>query len=427
MTLKLETGYNAYVPAGPTNAKVRLQTVLSLTADAEGLTATDTGPVAANLGIAIDKSGSMAGARLTEAKAAACELVRSLPAHVTFMVVAFEGDASVISPPAPATETNKAAAIQAIKRIDSGGGTAMSTGLFPIYQAFRASERATVALLLTDGRNEGERRQSLDQVLEKFAAAKIPVHARGIGDGWEVEELRHIAKVTGGTADAAPELEEMPEMLGQVAKVAATIAYQDVRLRLQTFLGGQVVKVQQAFPEFADKVIQPTGERTVEVPVGSVAAGQSFDFLIELDLAAKETEEEALVLRPSLVYRADGKEVEVKAPRENWVVAQWSTNSSKTAMIHPKVASVTNQEQLSKLVDEGMKALQTGDKGRATQLLGQAEEQAKKVGNTVLLESLGKVIQRDASGTVRLSGSVGAQNTLRLRSGKTTRLQGGES
>lgn len=427
MPLSLETGYNAYVPTGAQGSTVRLQTVISVTATSGPSDGASSRPIQTNLGIVIDKSGSMNGARMARAKQAASKLIDSLPSHVNFMVVAFDSQAQAIVPPGPANETNKKAALYAISRIEADGGTAMSRGLNLVGQGFGGVLGATVTLLLTDGKNESESRKELDSVLQNFAAARMPIHARGIGDGWVVEELRHIAASTGGTADAAPELEEMDAMLGEIATVAARIAYDEVRLRLQTFLGGQVVKVQQAFPEFADKQLRPLSERIVEVPMGALADGQSFDFLVEIDLAAKPTEEEALVLRPSLVYRTgSGEEAELKAQREHWVVAQWSGNTSRTAQIHPKVASVTNQERLSQLVEEGMKALETGDKGRATALLGEAEVQAKQVGNTVLLDSLSKVIQRDANGTARLSGSVGAQNTLRLRSGKTARLQGGE-
>jgi Ca-activated chloride channel family protein len=428
MPLSLETGYNAYVPVGSAGSTVRLQTVISVAVAGGPSDGAVSRPVQTNLGIVIDKSGSMNGARMTRAKQAAAALIESLPAHVHFMVVAFDSQAQAIVPPGPANEMHKKAALHAIGKIEADGGTAMSRGLNLVGMGFRGAPGVTVTLLLTDGKNESESRGELDGVLQAFQSAKMAIHARGIGDGWVVEELRHIAAMTGGTADAAPDLAEMDAMLAEIATVASSIAYEDVRLRLQTFLGGQVVKVQQAFPEFADKQIRPVAERVVEVPLGALADGQSFDFLVEIDLAAKATEEEALVLRPSLLYRSgSGEAVELKAPREHWVVAQWSGNTSKTAQIHPKVASVTNQERLSQLVEAGMKALETGDKGKATALLGEAEVQAKKVGNTVLLDSLSKVIQRDASGTVRLTGSVGAQNTLRLRSGKTARLQGGES
>ena len=234
---------NPYLRTGATN----MQAVVSLSLEDASAGSASSMPLA--LGIIIDRSGSMEGQKIEAAKDAAIRVVQSADPATAFMVVTFNETSNIIVPPTSATSENKARAIQAIRNIYSNGGTCMSTGLAAVAKEMSSAQgRARKILFLTDGKNEGEKRNILDKAVARVKEADIEVSAWGVGVDWDEDELKYIANETSGSADIIPSPDQITiafaEAFSEMQKITAT----NLRLQLWTPAGVTIKNLQQVFP-----------------------------------------------------------------------------------------------------------------------------------------------------------------------------------
>lgn len=122
--------------------------------------------------LAIDTSGSMSGAPLAAAKAAAQSFLGRLPATVPVSVIGFGATPNVVSP----RSTNRAAQIAAVNGLAAGGQTALYDALRAALSQLPGSGGRRVIVLLTDG-GDTVSTTSLDAASAALAAAQVPLFA----------------------------------------------------------------------------------------------------------------------------------------------------------------------------------------------------------------------------------------------------------
>jgi tight adherence protein B len=124
--------------------------------------------------LVIDTSGSMQGAPLTAAKAAAQAFVERLPASVPLSVIGFGASPSVAS----ARSANRPAQLAAIRAMTAGGQTALydalGLALAQLQQPGAGTRR--MAVLLTDGGDTASA-ATLEATAGAMAAARVPLFA----------------------------------------------------------------------------------------------------------------------------------------------------------------------------------------------------------------------------------------------------------
>ena len=155
----------------------------------------------------IDTSGSMYSppGRIRAAIRAAGLAVDHIRDGVPFGIVAGNHDATTVFPAwgrglVVADPVTRAAAHEALRRLEPSGGTAMSKWLLMARDLFAACPTPRRhAILLTDGENN-EMPGALEAVLQQCRGL-FQVDCRGIGTDWVVGELRTIASTLLGTVD----------------------------------------------------------------------------------------------------------------------------------------------------------------------------------------------------------------------------------
>jgi hypothetical protein len=414
---KAEVFQNEYLPAGASE----VHAIMTVTAG-EGTTPSTQGRL---FGILCDVSGSMEGGKIAAAKTAMTKLVNMLPLDCNFFIVTGSDETRLVSPVAPATAKNREAAVAAIRAIAANGGTRISVWLQAALEQFRTMPGAVrQALLLTDGQNEKEDAQALEDALAA-CEGQFQCDCRGVGTDWEVEQLRHIAGKLLGTTDIIPSPAQIEADFRAILQKALAKTVSDVALRLWTPQGAIVKYCKEVSPEIVDLTTRAkqTKPQVREYPTGAWGRGESRDFHFCIEVKPGAVGDEVLAGRASLVYWQDGAENKVAEAR---ILAVWTDDDAKSTKIDRTVAHYTGQADLAQSIQDGMDARAHGDDDKATALLGKAVKIAHDSGNEATAKLLRKVVDvEDAeTGTVRLKASVAKEDSMALetRSTKTARI-----
>ncbi len=426
MPFHLESFQNRYLPPGGDT----VDAIVTVSLDGGDVsTATSRERV---IGFIADESGSMEGARIDALRRAIETAIDELDSGTIFFVVGFNHEAEVIAPPAPASPAAKDRARRRVSVLHASGGTAMSTGLDLALSYFRSYPRAiNQAVFITDGKNESE---SIDRVRTVLAACSgvFACDCWGIGTDWRVGEVQEIARALDGKASIIPEPGGVAAAFQAAVTKAQSKTVKDVRLRLWTPMGAELVRVQQVNPTIEDlaaRAIQ-VGPLVRDYPTGAWADAESRDYHVTVRVPAGEVGDELLACRPSVVLTqldgASSSDQEVKEPAAR-IFASWTREDALSSRLDPTVAHYTGQDQLATAIQRGMDARERGDTAGATQLLGRAVQLAHQSGNQEMTSRLRRVVDivDPTLGTVRLKQHVerAAAMDLQLESTTTKRAR----
>lgn len=153
--------------------------------------------------IVIDKSGSMSGTKIQEARDAATFMVNNLNLGDAFNVVAFDGlPISWNGDLQPFTANNMLSALSWIDQINADGGTNINDALTMGIQDFSSSVpgHARSIVFLTDGQDQSSNASILAnaQQLRLAIAPDLQLFTFGIGEGYNEQLLNQLAVQNNG-------------------------------------------------------------------------------------------------------------------------------------------------------------------------------------------------------------------------------------
>ena len=415
-----EAYQNEYLPAGGSEVNA----VVTVTASGAAPAAIST--QAAEI-IMVDISGSMGTPRAklkaaTRATAVAIDCIRD---GVMFSVIAGNDTARTVYPPAGALalaspETREQAKL-AVARLKATGGTAIGSWLALANDLFAtAPEAIRHAILLTDGQDEHETPEQLEQVLADCEGS-FQCDCRGVGSDWEVEELRRIATTLLGSVDIVAEPDDLESDFQAMIERAMGKAIGDVSLRLWTPQGATAAFLKQVAPVIEDLTTRASAvdAMTDEYPTGAWG-DESRDYHLCIHVQPRGVGEEMLAGRVSLI-------VDGEAISQALIRAIWTDDEQLSTQIRREVAHYTGQAELADAIQEGLEARKQGDEHTATFKLGRAVQLAAAAGNSDTMKLLEGVVDvRDPhTGTVRLKRRVRDADEMALdtRSTKTVRVR----
>jgi hypothetical protein len=380
--------------------------------------------------VIVDASGSMGGARkMPEAKDAAAAAVDCLDDGVAFAIIAGTHFSRVIWPNdrrglAIASSNERAGAKQAIAELYADGGTAIGKWLDQARELFGSTgARSRHAILLTDGRNEGQSGAALAHAVEACRGI-FQCDCRGVGVDWDVEELRRIATVLLGTVDIVADPADLTEDFRAMITSSQSRALPDVKLRLWSPQGAVIESVRQVAPEVLDLTASgtasPGGPLARDFLLGGWTPGEDRDYHLRIKVKPGGVGDEMLAGRVSLVL-ADGT-----VATQALIKAVWTDDTELSTKMDRHVAHYTGQAEMADAIQAGLAAAKAGDEQTATVKLARAAELAKASGHDDTVKLLAKVVDIDAeSGTVKLRKGTdkAAEMTLDTRSTRTVRLR----
>ncbi len=279
------------------------------------------------------------------------------------------------------------------------------------------------ALLLTDGKNDPNDAQTLTDVLAA-CEGRFQCDARGVGVDWQPEQLRRISGKLLGTVDIIPEPAGIAADFQAILERAMGKAISEATLRLWTPQGATVQYCKQVSPEIVDLTQRaksdPANPQVRDYPTGAWGK-ETRDYHCCIKVKPGAVGQKMLAGRVSLLVGPHG---ETKAA-EGQVLAVWTDDEARSAIIDREVAHYTGQGELAQVIQEGLQARQNGDEDAATRKLGRAVQLAAESGNeatTKLLRNVVEVVD-EKEGTVKLRRNVNQADAMALdtRSTKTTR------
>jgi Ca-activated chloride channel family protein len=236
-----------------------------------------------SLAIVIDRSGSMHGAPIENARAAALSMLRQLDVRDAFSVVTYSSGAATVVAMQRATEANKTAARAAIETIEDDGGTCISCGL---ETGAAEVARSPVAgglrriLLISDGQaNEGVYdRDELATLAAGKAAGGVSISTVGVGLDFDETTMRRLAEVGRGNYYFVEDTVALSAMFGRELGTLSQTVASDVRL-VVTAQPGVHVEEAYGYPmtRAADSVV---------VPVADLRAGESRKVVLRVTVAS---------------------------------------------------------------------------------------------------------------------------------------------
>ncbi|MEI6535914.1 MAG: VWA domain-containing protein [Verrucomicrobiaceae bacterium] len=309
-----------------------------------------------NVAIVLDRSGSMNGAKLENAKQAAKEALARLGGDDVISVITFESEVQVI---VPATKLNdRDRVMHAIDEIRAGGSTAIFAGVSKgaeELRKFKDPKQISRMVLLSDGlANVGPSSpEELGRLGASLAKEGITVTTLGLGLDYNERLMSKLAQMSDGNHAFIKDPKELASVFQEEFGDILSVVAQDLRVVIQCAEGVRPVRV-------LGREADIRGER-VEVTMNQLRAGQEKYALLEVELPAGRADTDQTVADIEANYRINESKESSKiasrsVARRTALMSDVIASMDKSILVEVEKQIGVDQEQLAvKLSDEGRK------------------------------------------------------------------------
>ncbi|MFY0569359.1 vWA domain-containing protein [Archangium lansingense] len=243
---------------------------LFVTVDITGVEVPGSKRTPVNLAVVIDRSGSMSGYKLQQAKQAARHLVGLLGPEDRLAIVHYGSDVKSL-PSLPASPANRERMLQYIEGIWDDGGTNIGAGLHAgrsHVTAGRGDYSVNRIILLSDGQaTEGITDDaSLTELVKNIRAEGVTVSSIGVGTDFNEDLMQGFAEYGAGAYGFLEDAGQLASLFQKDLQQASTSVARNVELTFQLPEGvtlGEVLGYRAA-----------QAGRTVRVPLPDFSSGQ---------------------------------------------------------------------------------------------------------------------------------------------------------
>ena len=286
-----------------------------------------------NLALVLDRSGSMAGAKLEKAKQAAGVALDQLGPDDVFSLVAYDDEVQVLIPPQRVKDREEMK--REIARIRDGGSTALYAGVEKGAAQLRKyfdKEKVNRIVLLSDGiANVGPSSPSeLAKLGKELRGEGFGVSTVGLGDDYNEDLMTALAEASHANYYYVKDAEKLPGVFKDELGTVKNAVARNVKIRITLPDGVKPKGV------LGEDDLTFNGQ-TITIPMSELFGSQTRRFLIACDAPASDVREVELA-NVELTYEDSGTG---KASTDNRSakIAQTSDSSLVEKSIQPEVAS----------------------------------------------------------------------------------------
>jgi Ca-activated chloride channel homolog len=378
---------------------------------AGGRAAGAAGRLPLNLGVALDRSGSMYDERRLEFVVEAVKfLVDNLAPGDKVAVVAFADQARVIA--SSDTIQDKASVKRAIDDIDLleiGGGTQMALGMRAAIDEVKknlAPNRLNRVLVLTDGQTYEE---MACVELVNANRAQMSFSAMGVGVEFNEKLLMRIAQDSNGKYHFIGNAAEIPGIFDDELAGLRAVSARNGRIEVTLAQGVQIREAFRASPDiYALGAPLLTEDRRVAYSVGDLETNVPASVLLTLVLPPRKP---GLVRIGQSTFNYEEPGVGEKSISTE-VTVEYTLDRALASKANGRVMNLVDQVSIAKLQAKAEEELKLGNVDRATKLLGNAIQGTQRLGNVKATQALTGLIDE-----------IKKTQTLQTKAAKTTLLQ----
>jgi Ca-activated chloride channel family protein len=233
-----------------------------------------------NLGLVLDRSGSMSGRKIQLVRQAAEQVIRSLSESDRFSLVVYDDEIDVVAESRRATPEAKRWAIDQLRSIDARGTTALHEGWLRGAEQValhQTPEFINRVLLLTDGlANVGlTDPDQLEDCARQLHKRGVQTTTFGVGADFDEALLERIALAGGGNFYFIEQAEQIPDLLtselGEILEVVA----RDIAIEVESASAVVVRALSEARDESRDG--------RWAFGLGDLVSGQEMDVVLHLN------------------------------------------------------------------------------------------------------------------------------------------------
>lgn len=371
--------------------------VIAVELQADASSAVTRTPVA--IALVIDTSGSMAGDKIEQARAAAEHLVRTLEEGDIVSVVSYGRTAQLVVE-RQELGSSRREIVRAINRLGTSGNTCMSCGMAMGYEQLSGvpAGYAQRVVLLSDGRaNAGNSTaHGLSQIAANSTEMNIVTSTIGLGSDYDETIMSAVATSGSGAYYFLPRASEMASIFDrELASLATTVATQ-VELEITAPTG---IRMDASHIAGADQ-----SGNTVVISIRQLAAGQSRRFLIPVSY----TDDGHGAVSAAVRYiDADDRHADATA---SLAIALTDDANAAKATSNPEVVAEWMRLNAMQDAEVAMRRMQEGDMDGASddldRVIAELEEQSVALGDTELAEEADNM--RQLRSTISRPGFSGA-------------------
>jgi len=236
-----------------------------------------------NLTVVLDNSGSMAGAKLEQAKQAVRQSLQYLVEGDSLGLVIFSSTVRCVLQPTSINSHVRRTVESALDEIGPTGMTALDGGLeMGIGRCLEQPRTTNLVMLLSDGQaNVGE--TDLEIIGQRAWGGRqkgLVVSALGIGADYNEALMSEIANQGGGRFYHLSDAAKIPSYLAGELGEAANVAARQAVLEIELPTGAALIPLSSAYP--AEQV-----NNKVRVAIGDIACDQELEIPLRLTLYAQ--------------------------------------------------------------------------------------------------------------------------------------------
>ncbi len=235
-----------------------------------------------NVTLVIDRSGSMQGHKIEQAKQAAIAAVQRLNDQDIVSVVLYNAGVEVLVPSTKATD--RATIIQKIQSIRAGGGTALFAGVSrgaAEVRKFLRDDSVNRVILLSDGHaNVGPSSPGdLESLGRSLIKEGISVSTLGLGASYNEDLMSQLASAASGNHVFVEDADYLVEVFNREFDDLMSVIANSVEIRVDLGAGVRPVRVLNTHARIEG--------RRVQIPLAQLYAGQQRYFIVEVEVDAK--------------------------------------------------------------------------------------------------------------------------------------------
>ena len=364
-----------------------------------------------NLGVVIDRSGSMYDEQRLEFVVDAVKfLADSLSPEDKVSIVAFADTARVIVAPDQAHNRESVRrAVDEIDLLDIGGGTQMALGMRAAIDEVKKNldaSRLNRVLVLTDGQTY-EETACIDLVQQN--REQISFSTNGVGVEFNEKLLMRLAQDSNGKYHFIGNPAEVPNIFEDELLGLRSITVRNGRIDVTLSQGVQIRESFRASPEIYAMGSPLVGEdRKISYDIGDLETGIPGSVLLTLVLPPRNPGN-VRILQSTFHYEIPGTgEAQVTCE----LAIEYTLDRTLTSKRNGRVMSLVDQVSIAKLQAKAEEELKAGNVDRATRLLGNAIQGTQRLGLSKATQALAGLLDQ-----------VKKTQTLQTKAAKTTLLQ----